>query len=449
MPAHSEKRRIGQPSLLLADPKGRVFDYPFLECVGKSGSHFTAVEQWIPLPDGSKLFTLPERSAVGWDPDAQQLRGVVDVWQGDYTPVPVAAFLPPGYVRTHLPGTELAEHSPLLPTWAYTCVAWHEGQFVAAAFRIDANAKWQPERYDDRELLPRIEQRLAELPRNRLLKHLAHCAAVYHCFAAKNLFLDRWEAPLPVASRCNAACLGCLSWQPKGRHVSSHHRIRFRPSVKEICEIAVRHLEVAPEAMVSFGQGCEGEPILEHELIGEAIAAIRSETKRGTIHLNTNGSLPKEIEGLVKRGLDSVRISLNSCLPERYHAYFTPQDYSFLDVKRSAILARQAGAYLHFNLLVFPGISDQQQEIDALMEWIEATGVNHLQLKNLCIDPDAYVAAVSDSHDRGEGMRHLVKVLRTGASDVTLGYFNIPKEEFGLPRISAKKKAVARVGETP
>jgi len=433
----------------LADPKGQVFDYPLLECVGKSGSHFTAVEEWIQLPEGSRLFTLPGRSAIGWDTDAQQLRPVGDVWTGDYAPLPVAAFLPPGYVRTHLPGTELAEHSPLLPTWAYTCVAWRDEQFVTAAFRIDANAKWQPDRYDDRELLPQIEERLAESPRNRLLKHLAHCATVYHCFAAKNLFLGRWEAPVPVASRCNAACLGCLSWQSKGRHVSSHHRIRFRPSVKEICEIAVRHLETAPEAIVSFGQGCEGEPLLEHELIGEAIAAIRSETKRGTIHLNTNGSLPKELEGLVKRGLDSVRISLNSCLPERYNAYFAPRGYSFFDVKQSAVLAHQAGAYLHFNLLVFPGISDQQQEIDSLMEWIEATGVNHLQLKNLCMDPEAYITAMPRSQEEAMGMRHLLDVLRTNAGHVTLGYFNIPKEEFGSPRESAKKRVVARVGETP
>jgi pyruvate-formate lyase-activating enzyme len=219
--------------------------------------------------------------------------------------------------------------------------------------------------------------------------------------------------------------------------------------VKEICEIAVRHLETAPEAMVSFGQGCEGEPLLEHKLIGEAISAIRGETKRGTIHLNTNGALPKELERLVKRGLDSVRISLNSCLPERYHVYFAPRGYSHFDVKRSAKMARKAGAYLHFNLLVFPGISDQPREIDALLEWIESTGVNHIQLKNLCIDPDAYLAAMPDTQEKGKGTKHLVRILHRDAGHVTLGYFNIPKEEFNLPRKSAKKTAVARIGETP
>ncbi|MCK7474573.1 MAG: hypothetical protein MZV49_15640 [Rhodopseudomonas palustris] len=49
---------------------------------------------------------------------------------------------------------------------------------------------------------------------NPILAQLARCATEYHCLAAKNLFLGRWEAPLPVANSCNSACVGCLSWQP-------------------------------------------------------------------------------------------------------------------------------------------------------------------------------------------------------------------------------------------
>lgn len=440
-----------RPLLLLADPEGRIFEDPSLQCMGKSGPHFTEVDQWIPLPEGSKLFTLPGRQAFGWESDAQQLRPVSDVWNKKriFAPTPVAAFLPPGYVRTHLPAAETLQDAPILPTWAYTCTAWLTGGFVAAAYRIDANEKWQPDQYDDRDLLPRIEEFVAELPQNRLVKHLAHCATHYHCFAAKNLFLGRWEAPLPVAPDCNAGCLGCLSWQPKGRHTSSHNRIRFRPTVEEICQVAVRHLETAPDAMVSFGQGCEGEPLLEHELIRQAIGAIRKETKRGTIHLNTNGSLPRELECLAVQGLDSVRISLNSFVPERYNAYFHPRNYSLADVKRSAVLAREAGAYLHINLLVFPGLSDQQQEIDLLLEWIETVGIDRIQLKNLCIDPDMYVSAMPGLEEKGKGMRNLCDTLRTCAPQVSLGYFNIPREEFDLPCEGGRRNVVSRVGETP
>ena len=44
--------------------------------------------------------------------------------------------------------------------------------------------------------------------------------------------------------------------------------------------------------MVSFGQGCEGEPLLRWKEIERAIRLVRARTRRGSIHANTNGSLP-------------------------------------------------------------------------------------------------------------------------------------------------------------
>ena len=190
-----------RPLLLLSDSEGRVFEHPSFRSMGRSGPQMIEVYEWIPLPEGSKLFSLPGRVALGWDDDTQQLQRVSDIWDRNrnFAPTPVAAFLPPGYVRTHLPATEILPDVPILPTWAYACVAWYQDKFVAAAYRIDANEKWQPDQYDDRDLLPRIQELSAEFPQNRLLTHLAHCATHYHCFAAKNLFFGRWEAPLPVA----------------------------------------------------------------------------------------------------------------------------------------------------------------------------------------------------------------------------------------------------------
>jgi hypothetical protein len=51
--------------------------------------------------------------------------------------------------------------------------------------------------------------------------------------------------------------------------------------------------------------------------------------------------------------------------------------------------------------------------------------------------------------ERGKGMRHLRDTLRNDAPQVSLGYFNIPKEEFDLPRDRDRSEVVSRVGETP
>lgn len=40
---------------------------------------------------------------------------------------------------------------------------------------------------------------------------------------------------------------------------------------KEIAQIGIYHLETAPDAIISFGQGCEGEPSLAVDNIVPAI----------------------------------------------------------------------------------------------------------------------------------------------------------------------------------
>ena len=165
--------------------------------------------------------------------------------------------------------------------------------------------------------------------------HGERCALEWGCPNAQNLFLGRFEAPIALARSCNAACLACISEQPPDTVPSAQARLEFKPTLDEILELAVPHLERAPRAMISFGQGCEGEPLLEAERIAEAIRAIRARTARGSLHLNTNGSRPDALARLAAAGLDSVRVSLNSAREETYTPYYRPRTYRFRDVVES------------------------------------------------------------------------------------------------------------------
>jgi MoaA/NifB/PqqE/SkfB family radical SAM enzyme len=259
-----------------------------------------------------------------------------------------------------------------------------------------------------------------------LVEHLINCAVNNHCFAAKNLFLKRWEAPLPISMGCNADCIGCLSLQPDNSCRSSHQRILFRPDKNEIVSIAVRHLDEAPEAIVSFGQGCEGEPLTEYLLMSESIREIRERTRKGTINLNSNGSWPERVLEVAKSGLDSVRISLNSARPPFYRAYYRPKSYDFEDVITSISLSRELGLYTMINYLVFPGISDQEEEIEAMIKLLRRTGVNFVHMKNLNIDPDLYIRAMPVSDSKVVGMRKMVEVIQKELPGLRIGYFNQP-----------------------
>jgi pyruvate-formate lyase-activating enzyme len=310
--------------------------------------------------------------------------------------------------------------------WAYTAVGFKEGQYWAAGFQIEYSRRWDPREYDDRTLLPAIERYQEKYGTGPLLGHLVRCAVDNHCFAAKNLFLGRWEAPLPVSRGCNADCLGCLSLETEGKWEASHCRIAFRPTQEEIVSLAVRHLEEAEEGIVSFGQGCEGEPLTEYELIAGSVREIRRQTGRGTINLNTNGSSPERVRRIAGSGLDSIRISINSAQPALYEAYYRPRDYGFDQVVESVMLSRRLGLYTMINYLVFPGITDQPEEVEALKGLIDKTGVNFIHYKNLNIDPEFYLEEMPRQKGEGVGMKRMAGILEETFPELQLGYFNQP-----------------------
>ncbi len=418
------------PFMLYADGDGQIYEHSYLKMAGFSGSALSPIEpdDLITMPEFSKLFYIPACPPLGLDPNTGQPTTIyeVDVDGKPTTCFAVAVFLEPGFARTHLPAADYSEKSFVLPSWAYGAIGFRDGQYWSAGFEVEYNERWDPRQYDDRELVPAISDFMKKNPAGPLVNHLTTCATENHCFAAKNLFLKRWEAPLPVSRKCNAACLGCLSLQPGASFEASHERIRFTPSMDEIVNLAVAHLNHAPEAIVSFGQGCEGEPLTEYELVAESIQEIRRQTRNGTINLNTNGSFPDRIRKIAESGLDSIRISLNSARQEFYGAYYRPKGYGFDDVMDAIALSREMGLYTMINYLVFPGISDQAAEVDALTALISKTGINFLHLKNLCIDPAFYLEKMPATGEKGIGIRIMVVHLRERFPDLILGYFNQP-----------------------
>jgi len=419
--------------MLFADQEGRIYDHPYLRMAGSVGGTVVAIsdEDLIQMPESSKLFYLPDCPPIGLDPNTGRFVVVdsIEVEGKTIRPCAVSVFLEPGYVRTHLPAADYSRRRYILPLWSYGAVGIRDGQYQVAGFQIEYCERWDPRNYNDEELIPAIGAYKRQVYDGPLVRHLIRCAVDHHCFAAKNLFLQRWEAPLPVSRACNARCLGCLSLQPEGLFEASHNRLSFRPSVKEIVAIGAHHLERAAEAIVSFGQGCEGEPLTEADLICMSIAEIRKRTGCGTINLNTNGSMPKEVARLARCGLDSIRISLNSARAEYYHNYYRPRGYDFDDVVESIRIAHQSGLYTMVNLLVFPGVSDQEEEIEALIDLVSQTGLNFLHLKNLNIDPAYYMEKMPEPHSEALGMKRMTKILKSELPHLELGYFNQPIRE--------------------
>ncbi|ADG83740.1 radical SAM protein [Thermincola ferriacetica] len=409
--------------LIFADSEGRFYDHPELKMVGRIGEIFVepVAKEMIPLPEGASLVLLPDRIPVGLD-----AKGNFTLAKGEGRPMwAVGALLPQGYTRTLVPAYKPVTDS-YLPLFGYAAVGWQDGTVYVAAYPTDDPYKWDPVNYNTEDLAGKIAQKLARHKNNRILDQLAKCALHYSCFTAQNIFYERWEGGIPVSPRCNARCLGCISEQPAECCPSPQTRISFTPTVKEIEEIAYEHLVKADDAIVSFGQGCEGEPALAYQVIAEAIGRIRDRTGLGTINMNTNGGFTEGVKAVCKAGIDSLRISTVSALEETYNAYYRPRNYSLTDVKKSIAIAKEEKVFVALNLLTYPGLTDREKEVEALIDLVDEFGIDMIQFRNLNIDPLMLAQAIPPGEPQTMGIPDLIECLREEFPDLLIGSFSKP-----------------------
>ncbi len=472
--AKSKKKTSERPALLVAAPDGTVYEHPTLEMTLDTGVEFVRVTQRdvIPLPDDWDLMAMPGTRPVGYDPQSGAFE-TVEKFTGEdgktFSPWAVACHPPPGYVRafhaaaiytdaTHpdIKMAALAEEvaaakrrdaalsqkrggslkildtlgsddaRPGLPLWAYTAVGATGKGTVAALFLADETTRWAADLFYKPDLKEKIKNRLALDPDNQVLQQLGQCAGDYLCTCAANVFYERWEGAVPIAPACTAACLGCLSKDAAFGAPTPQKRLKFQPTSDEIGRVIAHHLERAPEPMMSFGQGCEGEPTMDHDVIVGSVKKARAITRRGIININTNGSRPETIRACAKEGASALRISINTFDRDVYTMYYRPADYDYDDVIRSFYVGRDEGMHVSTNLLIWPGWTDQMAEVDRISKLVDDGALHMIQLRNLCVDPGYFRQALPPREKRGMllGMKGFVNELHKRHPKLRFGTFN-------------------------
>lgn len=426
------------PCLVMADERGNIVDAPDLLMICRRGAEWglPRPDELMPLPEESELFLLPGRRAVGLDPQSGRMEAVDGL--------AVAAFAAPAHTLSAHPAYVTEEGAPMLPLFAYGAVGFAKGRFWVCARRVDDDPRQQ-----FRHIRPgRIEREAGALlrahPKNRLIRHIIeNCVRRYSCPAARNFALGRYEAPLPSSRACNARCVGCIS--AKGAdsplQVTPQCRLAFTPTPEEIAEVMAVHARREKATPIySFGQGCEGDPLLNPDLLVESVRLFRAAadpadwTGHGTVNCNTNASRPEAVARLAEAGLTSMRVSLNSARPELYRRYYRPTDYDFSDVAESIRTARRHGVFVSLNLLFFPGITDTEAELEALARLVGENGVSMIEWRNLNIDPEWYWELMTGGK-AGEdgaaaagggsmGLAAFMKRLRGLCPWLRYGYFN-------------------------
>ncbi|WP_028552275.1 radical SAM protein [Paenibacillus sp. UNC451MF] len=410
-------------NLLYADRDGNVFDHPDYVALGRNGEMITDImeDELIPLPEGATLVSLPDTRPIGLN----AATGEMEVVPGDVTAV--GALLPQGFTRLLLPGYVKSDKSKLLPLFGYTAAIWKDGRFYVAAHQSDDPERWNPRNCDPDELELQVQRLVEQYSDNRLYKHLSNCALGYECLTASNTFLNRWEGAVPVSFSCNAGCFGCISEQPDDSGFPAPQtRMNFKPTVDEVVQVMLEHLKT-PDSIISFGQGCEGEPSTQAPTIIQAMRRVREQTSMGYININTNAGLTDHIRGIVDAGLNLMRVSTISALDDHYNAYYKPRGYTLKNVEKSLRYAADNGVYTSINYLIFPGVTDREEEIEAMIEFVRRTDLKLIQLRNLNIDPESYLGLIPKPQGEQLGMKQMLEIFREELPNVVLGsYTHVP-----------------------
>jgi pyruvate-formate lyase-activating enzyme len=425
--------RHDQPQPVIADRKGKIYNIEGLAAAGSEGGCFFKLrkDELIELPPGSELFILPGRVAVGYD---YRTRSFVAIDHNpfskkDKTCFAVAAFVSPGYTIAYNSAYLQQKSAPRLPLFSYAAACYYKGKIYTTAIHVDKGLQHDLRFMNIKAVRKNIVRFKMLFPKNRLIGHLARCALAYGCPNAKNFFLSRYEAPLPISPSCNCNCIGCISYQPEKVFPVTQPRIKFIPTPEEIAEIALFHIRNVKDPLVSFGQGCEGEPLTAGDILEESIRIIRNSTPKGLINLNTNASRPAVLKRLFDVGLDSIRVSMNSAQKAYYTMYYKPKRYNFDNVADSIDIAKTKNRFVSVNYLTLPGFSDSKGEFAAFEDFIRKHKIDMVQFRNLNIDPLYYFKSIGFSAKTSDliGIKSVITLLKREIPSLMIGYFNPAK----------------------
>jgi pyruvate-formate lyase-activating enzyme len=405
--------------VLIARSDGSVDTVEGLRPAARSGRRLVPLDiaGLLPLPEEATIAHLPGRAAMALTAAGDPVE-VPDA-------LPVAAILPVGHLRTLAPASRPRPGAPRLPLFGYTAVVEHRGRPMAAALRTDSLDWWNPARFRSADLPAAVASARRALPGNRVVEQLSVCALEHNCYTAQNTFHRRFEGALPASPACNADCLGCISLQTDGEAPAPQPRMRYAPTPAELADLASYHLAGADARIVSFGQGCEGEPLTRPDALEEATRLIRRRHPDATIHVNTNGSSPSALERLIAAGCNSVRISAISFDDAVFRAYYRPVGYGLDEVIACAEVMAEAGGQVCLNLLTFPGVTDAPAELDLTVDACLRMRVSQVQWRSLNVDHD-WLAAVLPEMEAGIGMEEALSMLRRALPGVDHGNFTRP-----------------------
>lgn len=392
-----------------SDRSGRVFVSADYRATALDGDGPAVLERAIPLPPEARLVPLADRAAIGIDRRGLPRPLGPARWA-------LAAILRPGLLRTHLPAVDpAADVAPLEPLPYAAVAADAAGELVVAAVTLGDASPMAPAADD---IASRITERLRREPSNRLLRQLARCAREYECPAARNAFLGRGECALPIGAPLNDRAGPVVAPRRREERAPTGEPTAMRATAEDVAAVANAHF-AAGGTSVSFGHGCEGEPLGLVRTVTGAVGLI-TRPAAGEIILRTNGSSAAALARAADAGIDRAIVALASAAGPTYERVHAPIGYRWTDVRASLREAASRKLALTIELLSLPGLTDRESEARAIVALLGELPAGTLLLPvDLAADPYALLARLPKD-GATIGIATLLERLRTEAAHVRL-----------------------------
>ncbi|MEP7003926.1 MAG: hypothetical protein ABI888_05240 [Chloroflexota bacterium] len=391
-----------------SDRSGRIFVSADYGATALDGDTPVTLDRAVPLPSDAQLLPLADRAAVGIDRRGLPRPLGPARWA-------LAAVLPSGFLRTHVPAADHAADAASLEPLPYAAVAADAtGEIVVAAIPLGPTRSAAPSMDD---LASRITERLRSEPSNRLLRQLARCAREYACPAARNAFLGQGECALPLGAPASDQAGPLVALRRR------EERAPLEPSAMPVnaadaAAVANAHF-AAGGTSVSFGHACEGDPLGLVRVVADAATLIARQAGHEVI-LRTSGSSAPAIARAADAGVDRIIVPLASAHGPTYERVHAPVGLRWTDVRGGLREAASRKLALTIELLSLPGLTDREAEAQVLLALLgELPAGTVLTPIDLAADPYGLLARLPKD-SATIGIAALLERVRTDAAHVRL-----------------------------
>ena len=154
---------------------------------------------------------------------------------------------------------------------------------------------------------------------------------------------------ISVTDRCNLRCIYCMP--EEGIRLTGRENILQEPEIIRVCRVMA---ELGIKKIKITG----GEPLVRPRIPG-LIRQIKAIPGIEKVTLTTNGILlKKQMKELAEAGLDSLNISLDTLIPEKYQEITGADELE--RVRKSIFMAEKSEIRVKINTVLQKGVNDEE-----------------------------------------------------------------------------------------